>query len=189
MKSENSLKIMKKFFPILDRFKDTKLAITVSKIWIEIWENSKWEKLEEAPWRIICPGINLIDHTNNVAKEAFNFAQVRNEVIDEKIDTDILLAGALLHDVGILLELEPAENNSVVESKRGSLFQHGFIGACSAFIDDIPDEVVHIIICHTRKSRVIPKTREAIILHYVDSADADLYAYSLGAPLLLEEHK
>lgn len=61
----------------------------------------------------------------------------------EKINFDILLAGALLHDVCKLLELEPGEDNAI-KSKRGKLFQHGFIGACRALVEDISDEVVHI---------------------------------------------
>jgi len=188
MDKNNILTVMKKYFPLLGDFKSRELAIKVAEVWYKLWKDSKWKNLEDASWRLPCPGISLVNHTNNVAREAIELAKIRNEIDNEKINFDILLAGALLHDACRLLELETREN-SVIESKRGKLFQHGFIGACRALIEDLPDEVVHIIICHTGKSRVIPKTREAIVVHYVDSADADLYAYKFGAPLLIEEYK
>ena len=104
------------------------------------------------------------------------------------MDLDVLLAGGLLHDASKLLELEPDGKNGT-ESKKGKLFQHAFLGAHKALLEELPDEVVHIIISHTGKSRVVPQTPEAVILFAVDIADADINRVNVGEKLLISNHK
>ena len=188
MGEEKGMAIMRKYFPIMDTFENSELASKVGNIWYELWKSSEWENIEDADWNPLCPGISLIDHTRSVTQGAVEFAKIRKEMYGERLDFDILLAGALLHDVGKLLELDPGEQNAI-KSKKGNLFQHAFLGAHKALIEDLPDEVVHIIISHTGQSRVVPQTPEAVIVYCVDLADADLNRLKFFVPLLMERHK
>ena len=188
MENTNALEVMTQHLPLLDNLKNRQLAVSVANIWYDLWKTSKWENIEGAGWNPLCPGVTLVDHTRSVTKSALEFAKVRSEVYEEKIDFDVLLAGALLHDVSKLLEFEPGEHGGI-KSKRGHFFQHAFLGAHKALVEGLPDEVVHIIISHTGQSRVIPQTPEAVIIYCIDLADADLSRLKSGAPLLMEKHK
>ena len=50
MDSINSLEIMKKYFPLLEAFKDRELATKVASIWYNLWKDSKWKELANARW-------------------------------------------------------------------------------------------------------------------------------------------
>ena len=188
MKSNSAVEVMRKYFPWLDTFKNGELAANVAKVWYELWKNSKWERIEDAPFNPTSPGVSLIGHIRSVTAGAFEFAKIRSEVYGEELDLDVVLAGALLHDVSKLLEYEPVERDAA-KSKKGKLFQHGFMGAHKALTEGLPDEVVHIIICHTGDSRVLPQTPEALIVYCIDTADADLNRLKFGVPLLVEKQK
>ncbi len=188
MERKSAVEIMRKYFPLLDTFKNSELATKVANIWYDLWKDSKWERIEDASFNPLCPGVSLVSHTRSVTHGALELAKIRNEIYGEELNFDVLLAGALLHDVGKLLEYEPGEHNAI-KSKQGKLFQHGFLGAHQALSEGLPDEVLHIIICHTGDSRVLPQTPEALIVYCVDLADADLSRLKFSAPLLIERHK
>ena len=188
MSCDNCLEIMREHLPLLDNFKDRNLATKVAKVWYDLWQESKWENLSEAAWNLQCPGISLIEHTRSVSEASIEFAKVRERVYGEQIDFDILLAGALLHDASILLELEP-DGDGAKKSFEGKIFQHSFLGAHKALIDDLPKQVVHIIISHTWQSRLFPQTPEAIIICCCDFADADIHRLRFGGTRLMDRYK
>ena len=188
MNNENVLKEMIKIFPLLDEINDGELANKVANIWYHAWKDSKWNDLEQGVWNLQCTGVSLVDHTRSVAKAALEFGKARIEIYGEKINLDILLAGALLHDVSVLLELNPG-GDAVVKSREGKLFQHSFLGAHRALIQDLPEEIIHIIVSHTWQSRVLPQTPEAIIICCVDFADADINMFNHDGPRLMNRYK
>ena len=190
MKSEGKLKEMTKIFPLLDEIKDRELAKKVANIWYHVWEDSNWDALEQGIWNLQCPSVSVADHTRSVAKAAFEFGKARIEIYGDKINLDVLLAGALLHDVSILWEQDPGEERgSVVKSRKGKLYQHSFLGAHWALMEDLPEEIIHIIISHTWQSRVLPQTIEAIIICCVDFADGDINMFKHDGPRLMNRYK
>ena len=179
---------MEEYLPLLKKFTDKDMAGKVANVWYQLWQESKWENLEEAIWNPLCPGVTLLKHTTMVTTAALEFAKIRNEIYEESLNLDTLLAGGLLHDASKLLEVEPDGKNGA-ESKKGKLFQHSFLGAHKALMEGFPDEVVHIIISHTGKSRVVPQTPEAVIMYAVDIADADINRINVNEKLLISNHK
>lgn len=180
--------LIRKHLPSIDKITNRAVAEKVENIWYHTWKMSKWERLEDAPFNSLCPGVRLIDHTNAVVEGAMRLAKIREELFGDEIDVDILLAGALLHDVSKLLEYEPGERG-VIKGKQGSLFQHGFWTAHRALMEGLPIEVIHIIISHTGESRLLPSTPEALIIYFSDMADADLHRLNYGVPLLMQKGK
>ena len=126
MDPNDLIKEMEQYIPLLKNFKDKDLARKVAKVWYQLWKESKWDKLEEALWNPLCPGVTLITHTTTVTRVAIEFANIRNEIYSESINLDILLAGALLHDASKLIEVEP-DGNTGSESKRGNYFSMPFL--------------------------------------------------------------
>jgi 3'-5' exoribonuclease len=103
-----------------------------------------------------------------------------------KVRKDLLIAGALLHDIGKLVELD--YHVAVDYSFEGNLIGHISIGAAMVrdmardipgFPHDLSIELQHLVLSHhgARElgSPVVPMTVEALILAAVDDLDATLH--------------
>ncbi|MCD8141265.1 MAG: HD domain-containing protein [Planctomycetaceae bacterium] len=119
----------------------------------------------------------LLEHSLNIARMADAFAA------SGRVDRDLLLLGALLHDVGKTEEL--TAKFAIDYSDRGKLLGHLYIGAQmaaerAAEIPNFPayklQLVQHLILSHHGKyeygSPVLPKIPEAFALHHLDNLDA-----------------
>ncbi len=104
-------------------------------------------------------------------------------------DTDLLVAGALLHDIGKIEEL--AWDTTIEYTDRGRLIGHLIISqellASHRTPDlEVPDELwgclMHMILSHhgTREmgAPVVPMTLEAIMLYHADEMDAKANAFN-----------
>jgi 3'-5' exoribonuclease len=100
-------------------------------------------------------------------------------------DADLVLAGALLHDIGKLQELD--YDLATTYSRDGRLLGHIVLGAgvvrdAAAAIEGFPPalltEIQHLILSHhgclEYGSPVVPMTIEALILSFVDDLDAKI---------------
>lgn len=119
----------------------------------------------------------LLEHTLNIARMADAFAK------ENRINRDLLLLGALLHDIGKIREL--TAGYAIDYTDRGKLLGHLYIGAemCADKARDIPafpakklNLIQHLILSHHGRyeygSPVLPKIPEAFALHHLDNLDA-----------------
>jgi 3'-5' exoribonuclease len=124
----------------------------------------------------------LLEHTASMMKLA-------NRVADHysNLNRDLLLAGTFLHDVGKLSELR--FDTTIEYTVRGRLVGHLVLGAemIEAFAEEIeeldPEAVVqikHMVLSHQGSYEngcpVLPKTREAFVLYYLDELYSKLNA-------------
>ena len=122
----------------------------------------------------------LLEHTLGVV-EICNFVAGRYKYVNK----DILLAGAILHDIGKIYELTPMPHNEY--SDDGQMLGHivmgvEMVGAEVAKIKDFPHQLAslikHLIISHHGEfefgSPKLPSTAEAMLLHFADNMDAKL---------------
>jgi putative nucleotidyltransferase with HDIG domain len=102
----------------------------------------------------------------HVAKEA---AEKMNSFFKEElpVNMDVLIAGAILADVGKLLEYEIKDGKSV-QGKYGKYLRHPFSGVSLAEQCGVPAEVCHIIAAHAGEGDMIKRTVEAYIVHHAD---------------------
>ena len=105
------------------------------------------------------------------------------------IDHDMIAAGAILHDIGKIQELDTDELGNASYTVDGRLFGHMYLGmqmiqdAAKAL--NTPPEIVrhlcHILASHHGKpeygSFVPPATKEAEVVHMLDLADSRIYQY------------
>jgi 3'-5' exoribonuclease len=100
---------------------------------------------------------------------------------------DLLVAGALIHDIGKLQELA-YDNGAISYTRDGNLIGHIALGlvlvretakGINGFPDDLRAELEHLVVSHhgarDRGSPVEPKSVEAFILAAVDDLDARLH--------------
>jgi 3'-5' exoribonuclease len=120
-----------------------------------------------------------LEHTLFVARDAGYYARKYPE-----LDGDLLLAGAILHDVGKLKELDGAPTCEFTD--EGRLVGHVVLGARmareAAAKTGLDERTLllleHLILAHHGEreygAAVLPKTREAVVLHHIDNIDAKL---------------
>ncbi|UCG37874.1 MAG: HD domain-containing protein [bacterium] len=101
------------------------------------------------------------------------------------LDRDILSVGALLHDVGKVLEYEVAGDfRYTLEGKllghivQGVSLVQGWISRLEGFPERLALEVLHIVLSHHGQlehgSPRTPATPEALVVHFADDLDAKL---------------
>ena len=83
------------------------------------------------------------------------------------ISGDTVIAGAILADVGKLLEYETVDGKAK-QSKRGEMLRHPFTGVALAMECGVPDEVCHIIAAHAAEGDLMKRSTEAYIVHHAD---------------------
>lgn len=126
----------------------------------------------------------LLEHTLSVAALCVRLAE-HYQSQGTRIDRDLLLTGALLHDIGKTGELEPLPAPSY--TTPGRLLGHILLGIQivereGRQIPTLDEErlllVQHLIASHQGKpewdSPRVPQLMEAFILHYADDLDAKM---------------
>ena len=159
--------IKKIFSEELQWIKDVDLSKKVVEVWLEASKEGNWKRLDDIPFTLLFENSgNLVDHTKRVTHLAKAVKDERNE----KIDQDILISGALLHDVGKLLEYT-IKNGKIIKSEYGKKFRHPVSGALLAKKLGLPDEVIHIIYSHSHEGDDTKRSIEAYIVHHCDFID------------------
>ena len=120
----------------------------------------------------------LLEHILSVA-EICDFMSTHYK----HVNRDLLLAGALLHDIGKIYELSPMPKNEYTDD--GQMLGHIIIGVemvaievlnIKGFPHNVASLIKHLIVSHHGEfefgSPKLPCTTEAMILHYADNIDA-----------------
>jgi putative nucleotidyltransferase with HDIG domain len=176
-------------FPELAEIGDESLRQKVATIWQEVFAESPWKSLQEVPKNpaTLPASITLVAHTRSVTRQALAIAEVAQEIHGLDFDRDILIAAANLHDVSKLVEYEPKDDGGAGLGEFGEKVQHGMYGVHEALNHGLPLDVVHAIAVHTKHSHDLPRTWEALIVHYADYVDTDGLLMSQGAKISLQK--
>lgn len=165
-------------WPETGLIKDENLREKVIDCWVFAIENSvlSIEDLAVIPFSLLLKDCNItfITHKRTTVQLAVSIAEImkKNFVGAIKIDMDVLIAGAILIDVGKLLEYELIDGQ-LTTSKAGSLIRHPFSGLAIADRFGLPPEVQHIIAAHSKEGDLGKRTVEAIIVHHADFVSFD----------------
>jgi len=164
---------IKKLLPELDEIEDGALRAKVVAAFKAALERGGWRPADMArmPFTLLlepCPATYL-EHTRAVARCALAAAAAMAETYGSRlaINRDHLLAGALLHDVGKLLEYRE-EGGKFVKSELGRMLRHPFAGAALCYEFGLPAAVAHVVATHAREGDGARATPEAIIIHHAD---------------------
>jgi putative nucleotidyltransferase with HDIG domain len=165
-------------FPEAGMIEDKKLLEEVLLVFRDALASGGWdvEDLEQIPFTMLIPDtdISFADHTRAVTLTCVGTYAALTKVMGSKLalNRDHLIAGALLHDIGKLLEFtkEDDDPKRVKKSKTGRFFRHPFSGVALAARREIPDEVLHMIGSHSKEGDCGKRTAEAIIVHHADFA-------------------
>jgi putative nucleotidyltransferase with HDIG domain len=85
-----------------------------------------------------------------------------------RMDGDLLVAGALLHDIGKLVEYEKARDGKTVKSQMGKDLRHPFSGAAIALRNGCSSAIAHIIANHAHEGDGTLRSPEAVLVNKAD---------------------
>jgi hypothetical protein len=169
---------IKKLWPEIEWIKNQELKNKVIDCWVYAIENSvlKPEDLEVIPFSLLIKDCNVtfMNHKRTCVQLAVEMANIMKRNFGEaiKIDMDTLIAGAILIDVGKLVEYEMADGK-LKTSNYGNLVRHPFSGLAIAARFGLSPEIQHIIGTHSKEGDLGKRTVESIIVHHADFVSFD----------------
>ncbi|MEA1912219.1 MAG: HD domain-containing protein [candidate division WOR-3 bacterium] len=145
---------------------DGKIRDKTRTVWERAIEEGGWNDISDIPFTLLIETKKtLLDHTNTVTEMSIGVGQARGD-----IDFDLLISGAILHDVGKLLEYE-RKDGKIIKSEYGKRIRHPIIGAMLAREASLPLSIQHIILAHSVEGEKLIRIPEAIIVHHCDYID------------------
>lgn len=173
-----------RLFTIIDSLKSTPIKKLLHLIFDDINFKNKFAKAPAAKlWHQNYLG-GLLEHTLQVV-------DICEKVLSnyEGVKRDILIAGALLHDIGKVYEL--SVEGFIDYSDKGRLIGHivmghHFVASRIEQITDFPEivanQILHLILSHHGQKEngapIVPLTLEAMILHGADYLDSQCSAFT-----------
>lgn len=170
---------IERLIPELKEISDETLREKTARVWIEALEKGGWktEELTSIPFTLLVDkvSISFLEHVRTVCKLCIAAERILVEAYGDRvrIDRDTLIAGALIADVGKLLEYAK-ENGKIVKSRSGKYLRHPFTGVAMGFEQGLPDEILHVAAVHSKEGDHFKRSPEAIIFHHADFTDFEL---------------
>lgn len=165
--------------PEINDIEDPGLREKVIDAWAISIADSSFERIRDIPGDGN-PGVMVLKrgtqdmHLRGVAKLAIDIVDHFAEVFPEAIiNRDIVLAGALCHDIGKAWECDP-ENQKRWHADptvvgRPSL-RHPVYGAHICLMAGLPEEIAHIAVAHSPEGDNVKRSLECIVVHQADVA-------------------
>jgi len=164
---------VQRLWPELEWIEDAGLREQVTKTWERAFELSplKPEDLNRIPFTLLVPNcpVTFMEHKRCVVHISRKAAEAMQGFMGRflPIHMDTVIAGAILADVGKLLEYENV-GGKTRQSERGEFLRHPFTGVALAMECGVPDRVCHIIAAHAAEGDLVKRSTEAYIVHHAD---------------------
>ncbi len=160
-------------WPELEWIEDEQLRLATAKTWELALERSPLtvEDLNTIPFTLLVPDlkVSFMAHKRCVVHVARDCGNQMNKFFttDLPVDMDVCIAGAILADVGKLLEYDIIDGQSC-KSEMGKYLRHPFSGVGLAMEAGVPPQVSHIIAAHAGEGDMVKRSTEAYIVHHAD---------------------
>jgi putative nucleotidyltransferase with HDIG domain len=166
---------IKELWPELDWIEDEVLRDKTARTWELAFEKSALipEDLWRIPFTLLAGpdlAVSFMDHKRAVVHIARASGLTFNEFFKDElsVNMDVLIAGAILADVGKVLEYELDNEGKAFQGRYGELLRHPFSGVSLAEQCGVPPEVCHIIAAHAGEGDLVKRSTEAYIVHHAD---------------------
>lgn len=174
-------------FPEIDLIDDAEFRQRVVNVWVAGIESSEFDAIDNVPWwppfaDILGTGdIQNIKHIRDVVQLAIGQMDALDERFDLGIDRDVVVAGALLHDVSKLYELT-ADSTTALQK----YLPHPHYAVHLLADHGLSLHLQHIALTHSTGSAVEPKTMEAKIIQRADQVALDALFWEYNGELATE---
>ena len=165
--------------PEVEQIRDVELRAQVVEAWALALASSSFSAIAEIE-PSGNPGVNTLkrgrqtDHIRGVTRMALALAeQLQAQLEGLVIDRDILIAGALCHDVGKPWEFDPLNRKRWEGDPRAAglpSVRHPAFGVHICFTVGLPEEVAHCAAAHSGEGELLVRSLENTIVHHADYA-------------------
>lgn len=162
-------------WPELNWIDNDELREKTAKTWQLALQRSilSAEDLNRIPFTLLCGPdlkISFMAHKRAVVHIVRDAGRQVREFFKQElpVNMDVLIAGAILADVGKLLEYILDENGNAIQGDYGKYLRHPFSGVSLAEECGVPPEVCHIIATHAGEGDMVKRTTEAYLVHHAD---------------------
>jgi 3'-5' exoribonuclease len=149
---------------------------------------------DEDFWRAFCeaPAAKRMHHARvgGLLEHSVSCLRIARELAElYPVDSDLLIFGAIFHDVGKVRELS-WDRGAFAYTTEGRLLGHvmlgerlvnSYVAALPGFPEDLRLRLSHVLISHQGETEYgspeRPKTLEALLVHLVDNLDARAAMY------------
>jgi hypothetical protein len=165
-------------FPEVARIEDEGLRTGVIEAWVRACSDAgigTTAELESLPWLpsvqrdlgIPADAERLVPHVRDVVAGATALADALERRRGTAVDRDLLLAGALVHDVSKLAEFDGMDPTATYD-----LLGHPYWGVHVVAAAELPVECAHVVLSHTSRTTIEPAFLEAELVRRADEAAA-----------------
>ncbi|MDT8284152.1 MAG: HD domain-containing protein [Thermovirgaceae bacterium] len=176
-----------KMIPEIDWIQDNGLKDKVVATIEDALRTGGWEPedMDTIPFTLLIPDCpaSLNVHNRGVIRMAKKIYEEYNPLYKNSggfaLDHDTLIAGAILHDVGKLVEYEKKDGKAV-KSKMGKDLRHPFSGVGLAMRNDIPSRICHCIAVHAKEGDGAYRCPEAVVINKCDFINFETIKSFLG---------
>jgi hypothetical protein len=176
-----------KMIPEIDWIQDKDLRTKVVATVEDALKTGGWEPedMEKIPFTLLIPDCpaSLNVHNRGVTRMAKKVFEEYNDLYKDnggfQLDHDTLIAGAILHDVGKLVEYEK-KDGKVVKSQMGKDLRHPFSGVGLAMRNGIPSGICHCIAVHAKEGDGGHRSPEAVVINKCDFINFETIKSFLG---------
>jgi hypothetical protein len=174
--------------PEINDIKEDRIRDAVVETFIQALRMGGWEPedIAEIPFTLMIENckITFLVHTRAVVRMCMVMYGEYNEIYKSaggySLDFDTLIAGALLHDVGKLVEYKKNGQGKMVKSSYGKSLRHPFSGTALAVNNGVPYEIAHITANHSKEGDGTLRSPEAVAVNKIDMLNFDGIKAHLG---------
>ena len=167
-----------KSLPLINNIKNDDLRQKVIDAWAMSLSANEYTAIEELEgsgkpgWYILG---NQAQHIMCVTRMALSMAEIIEQSYDKdmEIDRDMLLAAALVHDVGKPYEYHRTKLPQWKEEPEKCGYpalRHTLYGVYIALSVGLPEEIAHVCGCHSPEGELVQRSLLATIVHHADKA-------------------
>lgn len=160
-------------FPEVELIEDAALREGVIEAWSMAIADNDVSDIDAEPWyppvqlKIGLEDATLVGHVRDVTQCALGLADALEDRDNSGFSRDLVIAGALVHDVSKLYEFHGTETTDI-----GSFLVHPHFGLHVVTAAGLPLSIQHIVISHSPQTGVEPATLEAEIVSNADEVAA-----------------
>lgn len=180
---------IRELFPEIEWVRDKALQDKIVASYADALTTGGWEPddMDKIPFTLLIPNcpFSYLDHVRGVTRMAKQGMDIFNDIYAGKdamftIDNDLLVTGAILHDIGKLVEYEKNPEGQTVQSKMGKNLRHPFSGVVIALRNGCPDEIGHIIANHAHEGDGTLRSPEGVLVNKADFMNFESVKSFLG---------
>lgn len=180
---------IRELLPEIEWIQDQELQNKVVDTYQDALVMGNWEAedMDKIPFTLLIPNCpySYRDHVRGVTRVAKASMDEFNAIYASQnsqftLDHDTLIAGALLHDVGKLVEYVKEADGNTVKSQMGKDLRHPFSGTFLALRNGCSSRIGHIIANHSVEGDGTLRSPEAVIVNKADFINFDTVKSFLG---------